>query len=87
MELTTKNYNTKNYGRTTYIEIDGFSVASVTQQKLFDDKEVWDAPRMEMYAVRLIDTEHADLMKDALCMAAELFEEWNEDTGKEIVEG
>lgn len=51
-----------------------------------DNRAVWDAPSFRE-SWNLDELEHLDLLKDALDMAGELFEEWSEDTGKEIVEG
>lgn len=86
MELVIPNYDTKTY-RKRYFEINGVSMASIMQLPLESNTSVWDAPQIHMYKFQVLDAEHLDLLKDALEMAGELFEEWSADTGKEITEG
>ena len=83
MELTQENYNTQS-SRHQIFRINGASTISVIQMPSVDDTTLWSEPRMHTFAVRLVDMEHADLFKDALELAGELFEEWSADTGKEI---
>ena len=86
MELTQENYNTQS-SRHRVFGINGASAVSVVQMPSVDDTTLWSEPRIRTYAVKLVDMEHADLFKDALELAGELFEKWSEDTGKEITEG
>ena len=83
MEITQNDYNTQS-SRHRVFEIAGVNTVSVWQMPSASDRSLWSEPRIRTYAVKLMDMEHVDLFKDALCMAAELFEEWSEDTGKEI---
>ena len=83
MEITQNDYNTQS-SRHRVFGIDDAPALSVWQMPSANDRALWSEPRIRTYAVKLMDIEHIDLLKDALDMAGELFEEWSEDTGKEI---
>lgn len=85
MELTQSDYNTQS-SRHRVFEIAGVNAVSVWQPPSVSNRSLWGEPRIRTYAVKLVDMEHADLFKDALELAGELFEEWSADTGKEITE-
>jgi len=86
MKLEQRNY-TRPGGKHISICVDGRTVAFVEQNMHIDNPKVWDTPYIFVNHEKVTELEQLDLMKDALCMAGELFEEWSEDTGKEIVEG
>ena len=83
MELTQSDY-TRPGGKHIAICIDGKTVVFVEQNMHVDNPSVWDAPYITVNNVKVEELEQLDLMIDALCMAAELFEAWSEDAGKEI---
>jgi len=66
------------------IRIDGKTIVFIEQNMNIDNPNVWDAPYIFVNHEKVTELEHLDLLKDALDMAAELFEKWNEDTNKEI---
>ena len=86
MELTQSDY-TRPGGKHIAIRIDGKTVVFVEQNMHIDNPAVWDAPYIFVNHEKVTELEYLDLLKDALDMAGELFEEWSEDTGKEIAEG
>lgn len=83
MEITQSDY-TRPGGKHIAIRIDGKTVVFVEQNMHVDNPAVWDKPYITVNNVKVEELEQLDLMIDALCMAAELFEAWSEDTGKEI---
>ena len=86
MKFEVKNLHAKTL-RTTGILIDD-KYAVIIKQRSTTNKEtdsvVWFTPTLTVKETALTSAEHADLMKDAIAMAAELIEEWSADTGKEI---
>ena len=82
MELTIENYHTQTLKRTEIVS-DGNSLVTITQRMALDGV-TWEEPRMYTNRIRMMDSDGVNAFKDALDMAGELFEEWSEDTGKEI---
>ena len=85
MEITQSDY-TRPDSKHIAIHIDGKTVVFVEQNMNIDNPTVWDAPYIFVNREKVRELEYLDLLKDALDMAGELFEEWSEDTGKEIAE-
>ena len=83
MELTQSDY-TRPGGKHIAIRIDGKTIVFIEQNMNIDNPNVWDAPYIFVNHEKVTELEHLDLLKDALDMASELFEEWSADTGKEI---
>ncbi len=83
MELSQSNY-TRPGGKHIAIRIDGKTVVFVEQNMHVDNPVVWDAPYIFVNHEKVTELKHLKSIQAALDMAGKLFEEWSEDTGKEI---
>jgi len=86
MKFEVKNLHAKTLRTTGILINDAYAV--IVKQRSTTNKEtdsvMWFAPTLTVKETALSSAEHADLLKDAIAMATEVFEEWSEDTGKEI---
>lgn len=83
MELTQSDY-THPGSKHIAIRIDGKTVAFVEQNTNIDNPDVWDVPYIFVHGGKVTELKHLKSIQAALDMAGKLFEEWSEDTGKEI---
>ena len=86
MELTQSDYTRPGSKHVVIRKRLAGTIVFIEQNTNIDNPKVWDAPYIFVNHEKVTDLEHLDLLKDALDMAGELFEEWSEDTGKEIAE-
>ena len=84
MELTQSDYTRPGSKHVVIRKRLAGTIVFIEQNTNIDNPKVWDAPYIFVNRKKVTDLEHLDLLKDALDMAGELFEEWSEDTGKEI---
>ncbi len=83
MELSQSDY-TRPGGKHIAIRIDGKTVVFVEQNMHIDNPAVWDAPYIFVNHEKVAELKYLKSIQAALDMAGKLFEEWSEDTGKEI---
>ena len=84
MELTQSDYTRPGSKHVVIRKRLAGTIVFIEQNTNIDNPKVWDAPYIFVNHEKVTDLEHLDLLKDALDMAGELFEEWSKDTGKEI---
>ncbi len=84
MELTQSDYTRTGSKHVVIRKRLAGTIVFIEQNIDIDNPKVWGAPYIFVNHEKVTELEHLDLLKDALDMAGELFEEWSEDTGKEI---
>ena len=83
MELSQRDYS--RFGsRHISTQVDMKTVVYVEQNTNIDNPDVWDVPYIFVHGGKVTELKHLKSIQAALDMAGKLFEEWSEDTGKEI---
>ena len=86
MELTQSKYTRSGSKHVVIRKRLAGTIVFIEQNIDIDNLKVWGAPYIFLNSEKVTELEHFKLLQAALDMAGKLFEEWSEDTGKEIAE-
>ena len=84
MELTQSDYTRPGSKHVVIRKRLAGTIVFIEQNTNIDNPNVWDAPYICVNHEKVTELKHLKSIQAALDMAGKLFEEWSEDTGKEI---